>query len=307
MRVRADHSSISRLTGLSDTYLTPIRHLSDPYLTPICPRRKFIVKTITEHEAMTGLKLANGLLQHVRAQPSTLLHYYGFYAIKPKHMTQYVYLTVMKNLLDTRSIPAQVTVNDCWDLKGALFLRTALTPQQREANEVNCTALDLDWLAMERCVRVHDDDKRRVNEQIESDAAFLAEQNCLDYSMLLGCATITDGEAAACATMVQKDTDLYMFGIIDITETWRCRWVFQQYILQCFLAVVSLCNGKPELRPAAITAVPPTAYAKRFVSFMRHEVLGDESALLPMECAVSVGSEEALMVEDNRATDEGKI
>jgi len=230
------------------------------------------------------MKIAGALLDHVQEHPSTLIHYYGAYSVTLEHRTHPIYMCVMKNLFDTAFIPAalgfqaKVVISDCWDLKGALFLREALSEAEREAQDTSSgTCLDLDWMALGRSVSAEESDESRVVQQIEDDTNFLAAHGCLDYSMLLACATIVPEEASQnmkgvklpeSPTVLQQDERIYMLGIVDITETWRCKWAVQGLVLGCCLRLLYACNPKPQLSPNSTTAVHPSAYAKRFTTFM---------------------------------------
>jgi len=235
--------------------------------------KKFIVKTISEHEALTALTRAKGLLQHVRSNPKTLLHYYGIYAIQPSHMNQAIFMAVMKNLFDRSSIAPSIKVSfqEAYDLKGALFLRSALS---KASDLGSCTALDLDWVRMEKRINANDADKRRIYDQLCNDLEFLKEQNLMDYSLLLGFAQTEGAQdqlSGAPTVLPGSGGQLYFLGIIDITEEWHCGWAVQGNILGCLLAFV--CSSKPEFRSASITAVNPKIYAERFKSFMCNNVL----------------------------------
>jgi len=257
------------------------------------PNKKYLVKTVSAHEVEACIQMATQLAEHVQEHPGTLLHYYGAHALQPQMSQEVLYIVVLKNLFDVSFVPASlgvaasVEMQDCWDLKGALFLREALDDSQRAACVAGGTKpkgsyLDLDWLAMERCMEASEEAKAQMLKQVQQDVAFLAEQSCLDYSLLLACATIIPDEEGlemaqltlpARPGMLQLGEKLYMFGIVDITELWSCKWKVQKGLLQSALKVARCCNSVPQRHPSSITAVTPPEYAERFADFVKTSVL----------------------------------
>uniref|UniRef100_A0A7S3T3K6 PIPK domain-containing protein n=1 Tax=Emiliania huxleyi TaxID=2903 RepID=A0A7S3T3K6_EMIHU len=126
-------------------------------------------------------------------------------------------------------------------------------------------------------VEVSEGDKAALAEMVAADAAFLAEQGALDYSLLVGIHRV-DGSGGRLAALLEQggvaSTDrqcVYFFGIIDVLERHSLRWKVQRLLLGL--------GYRALLRPAdadGISALPPAEYADRFCTFIASEVLRRE-------------------------------
>ena len=60
-------------------------------------------------------------------------------------------------------------------------------------------------------------------------------------------------------------------GIIDVLESWRCKWAVQSWVLHAFFRYVA-CSQL--YNPRGITALRPVDYAARFEEFCFVHLLG---------------------------------
>lgn len=191
-----------------------------------------------------------------------------------------VYFVVMRNF-----VPVQPWLT--FDLKGATANRRALTARalhqiHAQAGEAGAacaygTLRDWEWLDISMSVEVSEGDKAALAEMVAADAAFLAEQGALDYSLLVGIHRV-DGSGGRLAALLEQggvaSTDrqcVYFFGIIDVLERHSLRWKAQRLLLSL--------GYRALLRPAdadGISALPPAEYADRFCTFIASEVLRRE-------------------------------
>jgi len=168
--------------------------------------------------------------------------------------------------------------------------------------------LDLDWMDLNRRVGGKQSKMREVSAQLQADCAFLASKKMLDYSLLLGVYDVQGNEGAPeldaedgpvvqgqkqpvslthNGNLDEAGENLYLFGIIDITERKRIKWMIQGPILSNLLKCGRTCFPKPEHNPDSITAVEPDAYADRFVEFMQKIVLRVEEDPENPICGIS--------------------
>jgi len=176
--------------------------------------------------------------------------------------------------------------------------------------------LDLDWMDLHRRIYARQEQLLEVSKQLKADCDFLGRVNMLDYSLLLGvhdvrrvpplesgipregyirapeladedgpCMIERDGRKVLrpCTLTrhgyLDKDAEnLYLLGIIDITERKRIKWMVQAPILRNLLKCLNAggCVRGADKDPRAITAVEPEEYASRFVEFMEKIVLRSE-------------------------------
>lgn len=89
---------------------------------------------------------------------------------------------IMENLLG-KDFPF---IERIYDLKGSTKGRRAkITQEQLKAPTGLKVLKDLNYIEIGERVMVEDDEKERLHKTIESDARFIAENNLMDYSLLL--------------------------------------------------------------------------------------------------------------------------
>lgn len=158
--------------------------------------------------------------------------------------------------------------------------------------------------------------RRNVIQQLRRDVDFLAQQNMLDYSLLIGVfsATANRGppnnplrlpvselddwkggplfgkpcQLSARDRLDDERQNMYLFGIIDITERTRIKWILEGPTKHClgwkgglfyclYHCCCCGCHGNPRFNPDGATSVDPETYALRFQEFMEKVVLQVDS------------------------------
>ena len=218
-----------------------------------------------------------------RRRGRSLIQYYGCHSMSLRwKWSGKVYFVVMRNFLPVRSWLT-------FDLKGATANRRALAAKflhqihagaDPRGGAAYGTLRDWEWLDIAMHIDVPDAAKAELAETLQADAAFLAEQGLLDYSLLVGIHRLPPSmppaqrearvEAlAAQGGYVSRDRQkVYFFGIIDVLETYSLRWQAQRAALTA--GYYALCRGA---EPDGISAMTPDDYADRFYTFVLHEVL----------------------------------
>lgn len=193
-----------------------------------------------------------------------------------------VIFVVMRNFLPTKMWMT-------FDLKGNTMRRRVLSKRAlfgdgEPVPDEYGTLRDWECLDANMTVDVSLHDKARIASIVDEDTKFLASQNLLDYSLLLGIHRFpSDMPAAKRDAQIKQllaaggylsidQRKVYFFGIIDILEKYSCGWRMQNAVL----TVACLCSCRGRLGVDSISAMPPAEYADRFATFVREEVLRSE-------------------------------
>jgi len=231
--------------------------------------------------------LAPAYLLHCQAHPNSLIRYLGCHSIRMPLNTRKVYFVVMVNVLPPQKCDLT------FDLKGATSNRQrakqhtdiqalrAGTPLRRELKK---TLLDKDWMAMQIRLSLSHKAAETLAATIATDAAFLAQQGLLDYSLLVGVilkpqlgieaerSASTDSMCPVAHVHRSVDGAAFYVGIIDILEKWGCgKWPVQSCVLQTVFRYACCMQW---YNPRGITALPPSSYASRFEEFLAVHMLG---------------------------------
>lgn len=167
------------------------------------------------------------------------------------------------------------------------------------------TLRDWEWLDVAMRVELPEEDVCRVHAQLAADTALLAHLRIIDYSLIVAVARVEDVAAAdeaavpaaaapavaspgtasrssprpeakaralrrmqALGGLVSRDRQkAYFVGIIDALSLHTVGWVLQAQLLRALYTAA--CRPRSA---EGITALPPNAYAERFLAFMRTEV-----------------------------------
>eukprot|EP00937_MAST-01D_sp_MAST-1D-sp2_P006173 g6173.t1 len=145
----------------------------------------FLVKTVNENESLALRRMAPRYLAHVRAHPDTLLtRLLGAYKMRviggrgKRRRDEIFYLVVMQSVFRT-----PCTVHERFDLKGSRYGRSIGEKLRGTKGMVH---KDMDWVAMGRRLRLGPELAAALRGQIEADARFLAGEQIIDYSLLVG-------------------------------------------------------------------------------------------------------------------------
>jgi 1-phosphatidylinositol-4-phosphate 5-kinase len=196
---------------------------------------QYIIKTVNKEEGKFLGRILKHYHAHVaaHAQNTLLVRFYGMFCVK-SFSKRKIRLLVMNNVF-----PRDKLIVRKWDLKGSTLGRAAT---EEEKKKPGCIYKELD---LEEPIRIGDKARDHIMECVRSDAAFLAKQNIMDYSLLLG----VDSEAG------------WHMGIIDVLQEYNWRKMVEH-------------NWKAMGHDKyAMSAVPPKAYASRFVEFLDKHIV----------------------------------
>lgn len=261
---------------------------------------RFIIKQITIEEKRTLMAFLPAYHAHVRErQGRSLIQYLGCYSMSLWwQWSGKVYFVVMRNFLPVRQWLT-------FDLKGATANRRALDPrvlhhihagEDLRSRTAWGTLRDWEWMDIAMVCDVSPEDKAKLVEMILADAALLASEGLMDYSLLVGIhrvspeASSNEREArlrhlTAAGGYISIDRQkVYFFGIIDVLEPYDCGWRVQHAALTS-----AYCLGCKCAKADGISAMPPHEYAERFSTFVVREVLNFDSSQVtrPMSPSVS--------------------
>eukprot|EP01039_Chlorochromonas_danica_P010862 gene10862-12073_t len=138
---------------------------------------KYMLKTQTKEENKFMRRILPNYYKYMMENPHSLLvRILGMHRIEMYHLRRKVHFVVMTSVFDS-----PVKINSIYDLKGSLLGREA-TPKERESGGV---LKDMDLINDRR--KIHLGSKRAaVLAQLSKDAAFLAHNHIMDYSLLIG-------------------------------------------------------------------------------------------------------------------------
>lgn len=143
------------------------------------PDKCFIIKTIPESEAKLLNKILPAYYQYIGNNPdSRLMRFYGLHAIK-MHYGDQVFVIVMSNAFRTHR-----KIHERYDLKGS-WVRREVGKDFRD-NPGKVLGMDIDLKAMGRKVRLTNEQRTAMVQQITDDATFMCSLGIMDYSILLG-------------------------------------------------------------------------------------------------------------------------
>eukprot|EP00762_Andalucia_godoyi_P006455 ANDGO_02910.mRNA.1 Phosphatidylinositol 4-phosphate 5-kinase 9 len=192
---------------------------------------QYIIKTLTHNEGKFFRRILPQYYQHIVANKDTMLSRFYGMFRIKPHSGRKIRLIIMNNIF-----PADRPIVTKYDLKGSTLGRCA---SDEELKKPGCIRKDLNLVQP-----IPMNGKREeFLEQVRRDARFLSKQNIMDYSLLLG----IDSNGG------------YHMGIIDILQDydWR-KWFEHQF--------KAIAHDR-----YAMSAVPPKAYAKRFIKFLEEK------------------------------------
>eukprot|EP00833_Pecoramyces_ruminatium_P016144 jgi/Orpsp1_1/1190176/evm.model.d7180000077211.1 len=147
---------------------------------------RFIIKTVhhTEHKYL--LKILRNYYLYLKKNPNTLIcKIFGLHRVKIQHGKK-IHFIVMENIF-----PPDKDIHEKYDLKGSLVGRFT---DENEHNSNKLVVLkDLNWIKKERKIYLGKEKETILINQLEKDVKFLAENNVMDYSLLVGCHNLNKG------------------------------------------------------------------------------------------------------------------
>ena len=151
---------------------------------------KYCIKTIPKHEAKLLRHILKPYVKHLQENPNTLLpRFFGLYRVKPHHGSQ-VRFVVMSNLFSTNLL-----IHERFDLKGSDVGRYTSLAERKKKGRL-ATLKEHNWKEMKRSILFPSPPSAAMSsdtcskalfmEQLRRDTQFLAEQDLMDYSLLVG-------------------------------------------------------------------------------------------------------------------------
>jgi 1-phosphatidylinositol-4-phosphate 5-kinase len=146
---------------------------------------KFIIKTVSETEYLFLKKILPNYFKHLKNNKHSMLpKFLGAYTLvrKTKSHKKKTNFIIMQNIFSTSR-----DIHIRYDLKGSKIGRQVLVEDNKSKLEGKCSfALkDLDLENLKQYFFVGDK-KNPIMDQLKSDTKFLAENNIIDYSLLVG-------------------------------------------------------------------------------------------------------------------------
>ncbi|OQR98214.1 phosphatidylinositol 4-phosphate 5-kinase (PIPK-D11/GPCR-PIPK) [Achlya hypogyna] len=229
---------------------------------------QFLVKSVPKEEFDVLRTILPHYYKYLVAHRAThLCRYFGCHSITLPVGTRCMYFVVMQNLFN------EGRVHEIYDLKGNTDRRQAIADADVEAvmqqtlrrQTIDTLMLDIDFSRVHRCMNLSEANAAAMKGQLKLDITFLAEQNIMDYSILVGVQHVRgdDNGAASglCNHVPSKDlTDLYFVGIIDMLQQYNWRWA----VVQRWALGALLCKDTQD-----VSAVPARKYAARLLHFIR--------------------------------------
>jgi len=249
------------------------RSLSDVWTTVKTPGKsrallyfagtQFVIKTLTKPESQFLRSILYGYYRHVQANPNTLVtRFYGHHCLTSVANRKRIRFVVMNNVFNTENY-----IHVKYDLKGSTFGRGA---SEREKQSGACILKDLDFA--ERKLLIGGARRALFLSQVKRDVEFLKRMGVMDYSMLVGIheaeEPIAPHDAVTGASFGVDEggmgsytrPEIYYVGIIDVLQAFNIRKTAEYFVR-------SILHDK-----RTISAVPPAAYAARFLAFIEQHV-----------------------------------
>lgn len=137
---------------------------------------KFMIKTMTNSESKFLRRILPHYFRHCSQNPNTILtKFLGMYRVKLYHLRKNVKFVIMNSVFDTDKI-----LSSFYDLKGSVVGRDA------KVGESVLKDNDLRKSLVQSAIRLPEQVRERMREQVRRDCNFLKEMKIMDYSMLVG-------------------------------------------------------------------------------------------------------------------------
>mmetsp|Transcript_64850 Transcript_64850/g.141306 ORF Transcript_64850/g.141306 Transcript_64850/m.141306 type:complete len:958 (-) Transcript_64850:126-2999(-) len=220
--------------------------------------KRFIIKTISEHEGEVLFRMMPEYQCHLRRVPRSLIvRYGGLYRAEMPDMG-WLYFTVMASVFDPEYPPGEM-----FDVKGSTF--------KRKAKQGEKVGKDEDWCGRSRRLNLDLAAMREFRAAHEQDAAFMMAFGVMDYSLLIGIHTLADCEGPQGSGWREGGgmwsntaPEIYFVGLIDFLISYGVKKQTEN------LARTLQGHGEDA------SCVDPETYALRQVRFVRSSILPDK-------------------------------
>mmetsp|Transcript_50657 Transcript_50657/g.115107 ORF Transcript_50657/g.115107 Transcript_50657/m.115107 type:complete len:1176 (-) Transcript_50657:192-3719(-) len=242
--------------------------------------RKYILKTIERCEVTKLIAMLEDYGDHLEFNESSLLsRYYAVYSFS--YNDEEFLVVAMNNVFQTG-----VKLNFVYDLKGT-------TEDRYVAPEPKAVLKDLNFA--DKTLRFAEERTRRhLVHRIHNDAYFLARQNIMDYSIILGVHYLDDGEKAQ-ELIHKREGDVAEFATgLEALEVSAhgCGELEVTRRVVLFLGIIDMLQPYNLKKRAAnlvkgwtigwldqIDTMPPEYYAKRFARFFQMTLQGSNQGV----------------------------
>jgi len=147
---------------------------------------RFIIKTVHHEEHKYLLKILKNYYEHIKNNPDTLIcKIYGLHRVKIPYGKK-IHFIVMANVF-----PPDKDIHVKYDLKGSKIGR--FIPTEEEINNKDAVLKDLNWIKNEKKLYLGNKKAKIFINQLEKDVKFLADNNVMDYSLLVGLHNMAKG------------------------------------------------------------------------------------------------------------------
>eukprot|EP00931_Biecheleriopsis_adriatica_P056529 TRINITY_DN33497_c0_g1_i1.p1 TRINITY_DN33497_c0_g1~~TRINITY_DN33497_c0_g1_i1.p1 ORF type:complete len:819 (-),score=162.72 TRINITY_DN33497_c0_g1_i1:30-2486(-) len=236
----------------------------------------YMMKTVTTKEFEVLRNMLKQYYDHITQNKDTfVVRFLGLHCLRVQrgqrsriwpNERKELYFVVMANMFNT---PCEI--HRRYDLKGSWVGR--VTPKDKRSDHV--ALKDVDFLQASEKIEVGSERRKQIIEQIQRDSEFLAKNNIIDYSLLLGIhvkdlslnpsSMTLPGSPTAVAAPTGKTAgvasadgkSVYFMGIIDILTPYD-RMKKMEHSLKAIRY-----DGR------GVSCSPPPFYAERFCEFMQ--------------------------------------
>jgi 1-phosphatidylinositol-4-phosphate 5-kinase len=282
------------------------------------PDKKYLVKTVSKEEFGLFMGILPHYYNHMCSNSHSLIaKIFSLHRIVLKSFNGKIeewIIVVMQNIMCTSS-----TIHEKYDLKGSTYKR-----KTKGGATGNAPGKDLDLKKEGRAFNLSTAAFRQVISRLRSDTEFLASQNIIDYSLLVGVHernTATDtipaskpGTAAPSKNFNAGISRLgtgfsqgsFIGGFSDSStdkEFYSLPTVDNKYILYFgIIDIFTPFNARKKAEFAlkrtflgsGISCIPPVSYSKRFMDFMQSDVFKSSEVVQQLESSPSLSQSPGL-------------
>lgn len=228
---------------------------------------RFILKTLPHHEVVSLRHMLRAYFHHLEENPSSrLLRFAGLHRFRRGN--QYLYVIIMTNIFYS---PINRHIDRKYDLKG----RKIKPSSERRLKKLKAKGQEPKGVIkdnqLDRVFFPHDSENLR--KALTKDADFLASQNCIDYSLLVGVHLRSAGEEGEPSEQKERRNSIsllkegipsegymrnetYFIGVIDFLSRYETK------------KKIANCCKRFLWEPATLSTVPPKFYRDRWVAYL---------------------------------------
>ena len=221
---------------------------------------KYMLKTLSLEEYQFFKTFLQNYYNHLYKNPHTLItRFFGFHKIIVCSTNKKLYFVVMGNLFK-----ADYDLDIKYDLKGSSLGRFTNSDEDK-----TIARKDNNFNQDKRKIRIGNQKKGYLMEQITKDCNLMMNSEIIDYSLLLGICSVnrkkipknnshftTFAEVDDGGMLNEDHSELYFLGVIDILTHYGTRKKLEHF----FKTTVN--------KKEAVSCVPPEFYAQRFIKYI---------------------------------------